>query len=106
MVRINRSAKPFSSGPAFHDSYTVLSPEGASFLASLCPLSIGFDYYSLDPPESEGYVAHMIFAAAGISVFVCLDLLNVQEGAYLFAGFPLPLQGAEGAPVRAMLIER
>lgn len=92
--------------PSFQENYTVVSPEGASYLASLCPLSIGFDYYSLDPPVSDtGYAAHMVFATAGISVFVCLDLLRVREGRYLFAGFPLRLQGAEGSPVRALLIE-
>ncbi|MEC4674798.1 MAG: cyclase family protein [Nitrospirota bacterium] len=93
--------------PSFHENYTVMSPEGASYLCTLCPLSIGFDYYCLDPLASDkGFPAHMIFATAGISVFVCLDLLNIQEGQYLFAGFPLRLEGAEGSPVRALLIER
>ena len=93
--------------PSFRENYTVVSPEGASYLSTLRPLSIGFDYYSLDPPASDtGYAAHMILAKAGISVFVCLDLLRIQEGCYDFAGFPLRLGGAEGSPVRALLIER
>jgi len=90
---------------AFCEKYTVLSPEGARYLITLNPLSVGFDYYSLDPWEPEqGSVVHTILAIAGISVFVCLDLLNVPKGPYVFAGFPLALKGAEGSPVRAMLI--
>lgn len=93
--------------PSFHEQYTVLSPEGASYLVSLRPLSIGFDYYSLDPLVADkGYPAHMVLATAGLSVFVCLNLLNVPNGDYIFSGFPLPLQGVEGAPVRAMLWKR
>jgi len=92
--------------PSFHENYTVLSPDGAAYLCTLFPLSLGFDYYCLDPLMSDkGFAAHLIFATAGISVFVCLDLLNIQQGQYLFAGFPLRLEGAEGSPVRAMLIE-
>ena len=89
----------------FASSYCVLSPKAAEYLADLNPLSVGFDYYSLDPYQENGlHPAHTTLARANIPVFVCLDLGEIQPGGYLFAGFPLRLAGAEASPVRALLI--
>jgi arylformamidase len=90
--------------------YSELAPylcaKAAEHLCSLEPLSVGFDSYSLDPPDAaEPFPAHTALARAGIPVFVCLALDGVPAGPYTFAGLPLRLAGAEAAPVRALLIE-
>ena len=91
--------------PRFVESYCHLSPEAAAVLCASRPLSLGFDYYSLDPLQCTDFPAHTTVAAAGIAVFVCLALADVPPGRYTFAGLPLPLVGAEAAPVRALLID-
>ena len=89
--------------PTWSGEYTTLSQEAALYLASRNPRSIGFDYYSLDPPGSEAFPAHKILARWNIPVYLCLDLRRVSPGDYTFCGFPLPLENAEASPVRALL---
>jgi len=88
----------------FSDDFCILSEEAAEYLCEFHPLSVGWDYYSLDPLTfPETFPAHIVLAQANIPVFVCLNLLDIEEGAYWFSGFPLRLKGVEGAPVRAIL---
>ena len=61
------------------------------------------DYYSVDDSTSGRLPVHMRFAAAGLLVYVCLDLSRVSEGAYTFCGLPLRLSAVEAAPVRAVI---
>jgi len=89
----------------FSSTYCTVSPEAAELLCGHQPLSVGFDYYSLDPFQADGgFPAHTVFARAGIPVYVCLNLKDVPAGEYVFSGFPLRLVGAEASPVRAVLM--
>jgi arylformamidase len=87
----------------FDPAHRTVTREAAELLATLHPLSIGYDYYSLDPPALIDFPAHLVLAQAGIPVFLPLDLDRIEPGEYLFVGLPLPLVGVEAAPVRAML---
>ena len=90
----------------FSRNYCTLSPKAANVLRDLKPLSVGFDYYSLDPYQQEGpFPSHTILAQYGIPTYVCLNLLDVPTGEYVFSGFPLRLAGVEASPVRAVLME-
>ena len=88
----------------FTRDYSHLSEQGAQFLCSQQPLSVGFDYYSVDPWDSDGFPAHTMLAKHDLPVFVCLDLSAVPPGQYIFSGFPLPFERIEASPVRAILI--
>ena len=91
-------------GKVFSKERCTLSSQAAQYLTTFKPLSIGWDYYSLDPSgNSDGFPAHLIFAKANIPVYVCLHLRAIPEGLYEFSGFPMPLENVEGAPVRAIL---
>jgi arylformamidase len=87
----------------FRSDYCYLTPQAAELLLELRPLSVGFDYYSLDPPGESAFPAHHAIARAGLPAFVCLDLKHVEPGAYTFVALPLPLVGVEAIPVRAVL---
>ena len=87
----------------FADTYCYLTMEAAELLLGFDPLSIGIDYYSLDPPSATEFPAHRAVARRGKPVFVCLDLRKVTPGIYFFFGFPLNIPGVEGFPVRAIL---
>ncbi len=89
----------------FVESYCHLAPEAGAWLCARRPRSIGFDYYSLDAFSVDRFPAHTIVARANIPAFVCLALADVPAGRYTFAGLPLPLVGAEAAPVRAVLMD-
>ena len=90
----------------FLQDYCTLSPEAAEWLCEHQPLSVGIDYYSLDPYQGEnGFPAHLVLARAGIPVYVCLNLQEVSSGPYVFSGFPLRLFGTEASPVRAVLMK-
>lgn len=93
------------NGQVFLKERCVLSSQAAQYLTTLKPLSIGWDYYSLDSSENlDAFPAHTILAQANIPVFVCLQLRAIAEDLYEFSGFPIPLENVEGAPVRAILI--
>jgi arylformamidase len=87
----------------YNHDHAYLTAAAADYLASLQPLSIGFDYYSVDSSRAGTYAAHRIFAAHGLLVYVCLDLGKTPAGSYAFHGLPLRLSGVEAAPVRAIL---
>jgi len=88
----------------FDPEHVYLARDAAEYLASLNPLSVGFDYYSVDASSGAELPIHRFFAKQELLVYVCLDLRSVPLGAYSFYGLPLRLQNVEGSPVRAMLI--
>ena len=88
----------------FDADHVYLARDAAEYLLSLNPLSVGFDYYSVDQSGGAELPIHRLFAKEQLLVYVCLDLRSVPAGAYTFCGLPLRLQNVEGSPVRAILI--
>lgn len=93
----------FVRDPGFVEDYVFLEPDAARYLLGLKPRSLGIDYYSLDPADSENFPAHRLCAESGLPVFVCLDLSQTGAGSYGFAGLPLHMPALEGLPVRAIV---
>lgn len=91
---------------SFRKDYCYVTPEAAEVLLALEPLSIGIDYYSLDPPEGGSFPSHLVLARRGLPVFVCLDLGEVEPGEYRLSAFPLKVPGLEASPVRALLFPK
>lgn len=79
---------------SFNPDYCYLTESAAEELLKLEPKSIGFDYYSLDPSDSQTFDAHVVFARANVPVLGCLNLNQVIPGPYWFSGTPLALTGA------------
>jgi arylformamidase len=88
---------------SFTSGYCHLSVDAAARLLERAPLSIGIDYYSLDPVSETEFPAHRLVAEAGLPVFVCFDLRKVSAGSYKLAAFGVPFEGAEAMQVRAFL---
>ena len=86
----------------FDPSHVYVTPQAIDYLLEFEPRSIGFDYYSLDPPSASCFPAHTKLAKRNLPAFVCLNLAVVAPGEYLFLSFPLKLE-VEGFPVRAFL---
>ncbi|MGE5529132.1 MAG: cyclase family protein [Patescibacteria group bacterium] len=89
----------------FHPAYTALDAGGAEALIAAGVRGVGVDYLSVEPPGSGGAV-HRILLAAGLAVIEGLDLSAAEPGDYDLICLPLRLDGAEGAPARAVLLSR
>mgnify|MGYP000450059840 FL=1 len=73
-----------------------------AFLAEGVEL-VGVDVPSIDPADSEELLAHRIALSRGLTVMENLDLSAVMAGSYELIALPLPLEGVEASPVRAVL---
>lgn len=100
-----------SQPPVWSSDFRALSPECVeaflaecveAFLAEGVEL-VGVDVPSIDPADSEELLAHRIALSRGLTVMENLDLSAVMAGSYELIALPLPLEGVEASPVRAVL---
>ena len=54
---------------------------------------------------NDPLTVHMILLENGVVPLEGLDLSNADTGEYVLSAFPINLEGSDGAPVRAVLIE-
>jgi arylformamidase len=68
--------------------------------------TVGIDYLSVGSP-GDGTIeeTHKILLGAGVVVLEALQLEDVDPGEYQLIALPLKIAGAEGCPIRAVLIE-
>ena len=57
-------------------------------------------------PEDAPMAVHLALLGAGVVLLEGIRLAEVPEGVYLLNAVPLNLSGADGAPCRAILMER
>lgn len=88
---------------AFPTSITYLRPDAASFLLEKGIRLIGVDVPSVDPLESKELPAHHALRENSIHILEGVVLDDVEPGDYELISLPLPLQEADGSPVRAIL---
>lgn len=83
--------------------FCALSSELVHWLADRGVTTVGVDVPSVDPFSSEDLPAHRALLDRGVTWIEGLCLEGVAAGAYFMVAAPLPLVGAEAAPVRAFL---
>lgn len=64
---------------------------------------MGIDLASFDPADSTELVCHRAGLAGGVVLLEGLDLSAAPEGAAELIALPLPWEGADASPVRAVL---
>jgi arylformamidase len=91
----------------FVEDYVGISPEAARFLAGIDTLRlVGLDYHSIGPFAPEQTIAvHQAILGRGIVALEGIDLSEVEPGRYELVALPLRIQGSDGSPVRAVLID-
>ena len=57
-------------------------------------------------PESAPMEVHLILLSAGVCLLEGIRLADVEEGRYILCAAPLNLSGCEGAPCRAVLMQK
>lgn len=87
----------------FPTTITSLKPEIASFLAEKGIRLIGVDTPSVDQLDSKDLQSHHHLHKQGIYILEGIVLDDVEPGDYELIALPLPIDGADGSPVRAVL---
>ncbi len=90
----------------FRNDFTYLDSGAAEALVDRGVKLIGIDYLSIDQFKSDGHRTHLKLLGSGVVVLEGLDLSNVSVGTYTLVCLPLKIQGGDGAPARAVLMER
>ena len=88
---------------AYNPKFVYIEEDAASYLAKKNIRCIGIDAMSLERDKKE-HPTHKILLGAGVGVVEDLQLKDVEEGTYFLSALPLKIRGAEGSPVRAVLI--
>ena len=83
----------------------TLSQSAAFVLTDAGVRVIGVESDSV-APAAETAVVHRALLSEHILILENLDLSAVEEGSYFLFAAPVKIAGADGAPVRAVLVER
>jgi arylformamidase len=89
----------------FPEQIPVMEPDLPAWLAEQGVILIGVDLPSVDELDSKTLDNHHALGRAGITIVEGLWLDGVADGRYEFAGLPLKIVGADGSPLRAVLID-
>jgi arylformamidase len=90
----------------FHRDYTFLAPDGAAYLVSKGVELVGIDYLSIEQFHSGHHRTHRVLLERNVVIVEGLSLGNVSPGEYELICLPLLLAGLDGAPARAVLIQK
>ena len=88
----------------FPAAIPVMEPTLPAWLAARGVKLIGVDVPSVDPLDSKVLDNHHALGRANVAIVEGLWLDAVPPGRYDFVGLPLKLTGADGSPLRAVLI--
>lgn len=90
---------------AWDEDFKAIAPEVVARLRVGGAVLIGVDTPSLDPQTSKTMDAHHEVLAGDMRILEGLVLDDVPPGRYELIALPLPLEGADASPVRAILRE-
>lgn len=95
----------FPDPEAWNDDFAAPAPALIDGLGKAGVVLVGFDTPSTDLFGSKGLPAHQALFAHGMMNLEGLVLSHVEPGHYTLMALPLPLEGADASPVRAVLLE-
>ena len=85
-------------------SFIYLKESGANYLAQKKVNGVGIDALGIER-DQPGHKSHHALLDRGIIILEGLVLSDAAPGEYTLIALPLKLDGAEGAPTRAVLVE-
>ena len=89
--------------PEFFEGFTGLTPDGADYLVEHHVELVGIDYLSIERYGSIDHATHFVLLRQFVVIIEGLNLSDVPPGEYHLFALPIKLDGADGAPVRAIL---
>lgn len=90
----------------FYDDYVYLDGDCAEYLANLGVLIVGIDSLSIKKRGGSDTRPHTSLLEKNIPIIEGLDLSKAEEKEYELFCLPLNFTDIEGAPARAVVIER
>ena len=104
-VFFKTSNSDISNVEEFRKDYIYIDKSASEFLVEKGVKTVGIDYLSIDGYYTEGYLSHYTLLSRGIGVIEGLYLKEVEPGKYFFSCLPLNIEGVDGSPARAVLLE-
>jgi arylformamidase len=104
LIRTRNSA--YLDDPHFHRDYTYLAPDAAEYLVANGVELAGVDYLSIEQFHSGHHRTHRTLLQNNVVIVEGLSLGGIPPGEYDFICLPLRLEGIDGAPARAILLEK
>lgn len=93
----------FPDPERFHADFAALAVELIDFLHEMGVVLVGIDTPSVDLFDSKELEAHHAFLRHDMAILEGLALAGVPAGLYELIALPLPLEGFDASPVRAVL---
>jgi arylformamidase len=100
-----RNSRLQTESRTFVPDYTYVAPDAAEYLVSLDVKLVGVDYLSVEQFHSGHHRTHHTLLDNNVIIVEGLQLSAPPEGEYQLVCLPLRLDGCDGAPARAVLIE-
>jgi arylformamidase len=88
----------------FQKEFIALSADGAQWVVEHGIRLVGMDYLSADLYLTDTAPAHDTLLRAGVVIVEGMMLQSVAAGWYTLICLPIKVQGADGAPARAVLL--
>lgn len=95
----------FTDPERWNSEFNSLSPQLLEWLHAREVRLVGIDTPSVDPEDSKALESHQILFKYDFGVLEGLWLKEVPEGLYTLVALPLPLEGGDASPVRAVLLQ-
>ncbi len=90
----------------FYEDFVYIAHDAAEYLAGIGIRTVGIDYLSVGGYRKDSLETHTALLRAGIWIIEGLNLKHIVPGEYDLICLPLKIEGAEGAPARAILRSR
>jgi kynurenine formamidase len=91
--------------PTYFADFPCLAPAAARWLVDRGVRGFGVDCISVDPmDDADLAVHHALLGAGAVIVENLANLAALPDAPFLFCALPLPVQGVDGSPVRAVAV--
>lgn len=99
----NSAAYPWLT---FDEQHAYVTKEAAEKLVAKAVNLVGIDYIGIDRFGDETYPAHNMLLGNNVLILEGIHMEHVAAGgSYTLWALPLKIQGADGSPVRAVLVQ-
>jgi len=87
----------------FHEDFVHLTTDGAACLGEKSTRCVGVDYLSVAEYGGDAHGTHRALLDAGVAIIEGLNLAPLRAGTYELCCLPVRIEGADGAPARAVV---
>ena len=102
--RVLFKTRSFPDPTQWRSDFMALSEELVDFLVEKKVCLVGIDTPSIDLAEDKILESHQCVARHNLAILEGIVLDKVTPGIYQLIALPLPIEGADASPVRAILL--